>query len=866
MSKYFAQEASPPVLRERLFQALTSVTATPAEVAQSVRLLLVNPLTATQSMVDEVFSALNSALADTTAGDAEGLRTFTDYAYSLELLLEQLAQAAASNSTNSTNSAATGTGRRLLQASAGLNQADTVAGLFALVEVWFNAISKDLLVLAGEQSTFTQSLLATLVRRDHELSDATFTLDTDFGSATFSVTNALTMLKDYRLVLMSPNPLAPLPSSVLPPITPAAFVQVVSVADNAELLSDVTVAFDYEEASCEAPLCVPTCALWNGTEWDVNDAATLAVNRTDATVLCGFETVLNGMERPVAVIARPDLSIPPSIRIAQVTDDALSIRVFFALPTDLAGQAAGVDFFCDRILESSTVDLLANPSTALCQWVDSDLLLIHLGALDAIVPGDAITVLPDILRSQGSVSDAATAATSPLVASETPIAPLASLQGPALVGSCSDFTLTAEASNGGAGRALVITWAFLGNATAYPELAQLLDNTNTNQSTRVVVPSLTAPPSASSVLYPFSLTAANWLGFEDTALLNVEKISADLPEVTFDPIGIADRYLDLTVNTTVVGSSCENNRSSEDVLLLEWSTVYPLPNDTAFFNASELATAAQEDLFIPKNTLIPGISYTLRLTVQDVSSGLANSNTVLLLVAPVPTPEVTEARFGDDGSSIFVQFDASTQPLACASVLTPTSLFDLGGTPVCSWSLNTTLLTIIGFGNSTDPTLGFFVGDQLTLQAGLLSADGFSEPSVATAVEVKAPFNPPTVSALLSGPNSLSKDDYLLQSGALSLGGASRALTYTWSIADEGTNLSAYWKNVLSVALSTLKTADISVSHVIIPAYSTFTLKLTVSNWLGGKDRYVDVRLLLFVNSEVFQRWMFTVHRSSVRI
>jgi hypothetical protein len=251
-----------------------------------------------------------------------------------------------------------------------------------------------------------------------------------------------------------------------------------------------------------------------------------------------------------------DAADPPKVvGAAAAFNNALSgLVVTFESSSDRAGLSGS--FACEEIL--GTTSLASSSSEVLfglgysCAFDASGTFLrVTFGAQATVVPGDVFTLLPDLVRSS-TLPNSLTSLAQTLVVGGPPSSfsmPPASLAATSSnVGLCDDLGLDASGSGGSGGRRMTFTWSassttamasaeggngLLSNISSVLETANDAPGGGFNSQHRVTLPFHAMPLSLSS--FTVSLTVTNFLGLEQSASVEVSKLSFPAPVVAISP-------------------------------------------------------------------------------------------------------------------------------------------------------------------------------------------------------------------------------------------------------------------------------------------------------------------------------------------
>ena len=230
----------------------------------------------------------------------------------------------------------------------------------------------------------------------------------------------------------------------------------------------------------------------------------------------------------------------------------------------------------------------------------------------------------------------------------------------------------------------------------------------------------------------------------------------------------------------------------------------------------------------------PGEGYTCACSedYEDLYGRCTYSGEESSLVV-VATPRPVTAWFTDTLISIKVQFDMATNTPGdsdCFAILSNSTAGMLGSSPSCPWESSTTLVINLGSGPTID------LGDTIVfLDFVIFDLELMAAGDVGAVVVPDPPVNPPTISAVVTAPESIGVCDSLSLNGGTSTGNGGRAFIYSWSV-EEADNAELSETELLSIT-DALASAG-SVSSVTIPneafeSGTSYTVRLGLENWLG---------------------------------
>jgi hypothetical protein len=536
-----------------------------------------------------------------------------------------------------------------------------------------------------------------------------------------------------------------------------------------------------------------------------------------------------------------DIAAPTLISAVFVYEEnAGSIRLLFSDATDRANMAVGSP--CSKLLTDSTLSLIKSVDVSIlsCSWPSAAQMVISWqGGPAGFSIGSAIRTKANILKSDDGFSSYAPPMQA-LLSTAVSYVPLATLAAPSKISQCEGVRLDAAASVGSGGRPFDVEWELVA-VDGTPALTDV-------QKGKIMVllpvesPSLTAEiPSSvlfSAHVYHFRVTLTNWLGNTHSAETSVAKEAQGVPKISVEgswsAITMIERRDVVRFDITVSGSPCASNdaQSSEE---LSW--VWSQLNDEAWTGNWSLPLAPS--LTIPPDTLVPGRSYTFKLVLTDQAGG-TNSQTFIIYVDAVPTPEIEAAKFEDTMTGLLVDFTSDTNTpgskriiFSCAEILDESTVALFGKEATCSWISVKTLR--VSFGSE----YAVAAGSTLTsLQGVIMSLDGFSPPLGSMSVTVQAPTDPPVPIHVVQGaPHTvIGSCDGIMLDFSGSTGGAGKPMSAAWAIIPSTylTKLSTLEYDAIQALLDAQTESPLVLSAVSLPGSRSYQLQLTLTNWVGG--------------------------------
>jgi hypothetical protein len=565
-----------------------------------------------------------------------------------------------------------------------------------------------------------------------------------------------------------------------------------------------------------------------------------------ASALAGGKPLERITELTVNVRAIPSPILVSAVFVYE--NSAASIRLLFSKATDRARMSVGSA--CSKVLTNNTISMIksVNVSAIECNWPSATQMFITWrGGLAGFSIGSAVRTKPETLKTEDGFSSYAQPMQA-LILTEVSYVPQAALTAPSKISQCEGVRLDAAASVGSGGRPFKkVKWELVA-VDGTPALTDV-------QKGKIMVllpvdsPSLTAEiPSfvlLSDQVYHFRVTLTNWLGNTHSAETSVVKAASGVPKIivggSWSAITTIERKNAVRFDITVSGSPCLSRDvpSSEE---LSW--VWTQENVEAWTGNWSLPSVPS--LVIPPNTLVPGKSYTFKLVLTD-QDGSTNSQTFIIDVAAVPTPQMEAAKFEDTMTGLLVEFTSATNTpgrgsvigsasanlFSCAEVWDEGTVLLFGKDPTCSWINPETLR--ISLGSEYAVAAGFTLS---SLTGVIYSLDGYSAPRGSMSVTVQAPVEPPVPIHVVQGaPHTVigSCDGVVLDFSGSS-GGAGKTMTAAWAIVPSTylTKLSTVEYAEIQALLNVQTESPLTIPAVALPGSRTYQFQLTLTNWVGG--------------------------------
>ncbi|CBJ26945.1 conserved unknown protein [Ectocarpus siliculosus] len=226
-------------------------------------------------------------------------------------------------------------------------------------------------------------------------------------------------------------------------------------------------------------------------------------------------------------------------------------------------------------------------------------------------------------------------------------------------------------------------------------------------------------------------------------------------------------------------------------------------------------------------------------------------------------PELSEATFTSDGSSIVVSFSAtgsassglvdpndteSGSAGACDALFRSTTLLAIGHGAICEWTSHRELTVFLGsdasvVAESSDATTTMVSTSSCTtdescivLKDGGVRAEAFAVLSSEGSVPVLPPDNPSTVSAVLVAPQWVGLCGEFSLDGRMSSGAASRSLAAVWNVSTTLASDSAAVTAVAGALKPFQGSLYATVNSTSLEPLVEFKISLIVENFLGSVD------------------------------
>ena len=409
--------------------------------------------------------------------------------------------------------------------------------------------------------------------------------------------------------------------------------------------------------SLSPPPSLPPCMLPVNDTVKVSitkDGSTFTINYTASQPCeaCNLSIQVRGQHvkgSPLVVTINP--AEPPRMLTAMFASHLAGLQVTFDQPTDEGGcQRQLVGFFdCKEILEPQTLLMTGNNSK--CSWSSSINFTVLFGRGATLALNSRLGIRQDTVRSARRNSRYASGTVTVLLPSNA-MKPEPIIDGPGKISSCDNLTMDASTSYGDGTRGMRFDWGLELGPRNREVIINILTALPRSQSI-VTIPSSVL---VSDVEYVFTLTVTNFVEEKKTSVFRVYVGSTDTPRVMI--VGQAKRLTKRTNPVQLRGeaalSTCASAGSKNiDFLWTQISgpKIEPWP-------AESIRTTSS--LYLPRNILVAGETYTLRLgAVLDSNAKGFSFADVTLEVMDTPILAVLDGGDRTHAASLDLRLDAS---------------------------------------------------------------------------------------------------------------------------------------------------------------------------------------------------------------
>ena len=352
----------------------------------------------------------------------------------------------------------------------------------------------------------------------------------------------------------------------------------------------------------------------------------------------------------------------PVMVLCQFSDSGQAVVVSFDTPTDSAGIAA-VTWPC-----SSLFNFVSAPFTT-CSWTNASAVTMTFSATTThvyLIPGNTVTLIADRLKAfcSGSVASCVLNRASPTAFLSTrtannPSSPVALINCPLLLGSCTNLIIDATSSYGNGGRPYnSVEWAV--SAVKNNNLRIDVSNlqaylTNSSSIYQVSQPITIVPTYLTAGMYSFTLSLTNFFGLKAfTTVTVVVKTDPNLP--TLSVLGASYRTTvassPLTILSVANLSSCAAVGTK---VAFVWSVAVGSPPFPTTINSSSLDPLK---FSLVAYKLAVDSTYTITVTASTSASSVSVSTTVYVAHGVV-TASIVGGSYRSTPVDKTLQLDAS---------------------------------------------------------------------------------------------------------------------------------------------------------------------------------------------------------------
>lgn len=339
-----------------------------------------------------------------------------------------------------------------------------------------------------------------------------------------------------------------------------------------------------------------------------------------------WESLRPTINNSITIDVNVQVVAPPAVIMARFEDSMNVVLIHFDKATSTPGGG------CDAILSSSTVQKLG--SGAVCQWMEAKVYGVQLGSWFSLEPGQTLSLLPNIIRSRDTLSNPAPALQFTVAPAANPIPPVARINGPAKISSCSALTLNGGSSSGNAGRPLTFEWKIVRSSyltkLSPSEYDQIDFFLQTQTKDELVIPNDVLPAGRA---YQVQVTVTTWMGSSSTASTVVTKAPIPIPLVRIADVStrVVNRHDRFTALVDVAAAPCGDSTPGHKI---GWK-VLDSSTDPSFVIPSR---SVDKQLFVvPPNTFKAGSTMRFRVTVSMTNDpAVKNSADLTVIVSSTP--------------------------------------------------------------------------------------------------------------------------------------------------------------------------------------------------------------------------------------
>ncbi|ETM39411.1 hypothetical protein L914_14437, partial [Phytophthora nicotianae] len=424
------------------------------------------------------------------------------------------------------------------------------------------------------------------------------------------------------------------------------FTDTYNIILRAQPNANVSVLFT---ASLSILLVSPTNITFTTTNWNVSKAITAAAD--DNFVVDGDRTATiysavtstdplyaTKTIAPVTVkiVETKDITPPPKVLDAKFLDTAVGLTITFDRAVDRTTLTAD-NFACNVLFDlplatDSTNYCGVSPS---CTWLTgSASIRFVFGQGVRVVPGSALTLRGNLLKSTATAALAAPTTTVMISAPDKPPQPQVLVTGATSLGMCDDLVLDGSSSSGSGGRPMTYTWILLNTtnvtSVAVNAVTALLTSAATTNNVSI---KMSASLLEADGTYSLILQAKNFFGKTGNSNeILVKKSGMALPAVSIKGGNLQRVYRanELVITATASYPSCSESVSTDTDASVSTGVnmAFTWLQVTGDLTATQFKSTSPNPriLKLPARTLTVGVGYVFRLIVAMTSNPKVNNS------------------------------------------------------------------------------------------------------------------------------------------------------------------------------------------------------------------------------------------------
>ena len=318
-------------------------------------------------------------------------------------------------------------------------------------------------------------------------------------------------------------------------------------------------------------------------------------------------------------------SPPPTLTSATFTSSYTAIRLAFDREIELGGVAAPptpLPLSCGALLTSGSLALLGHGAE--CSWLNSQqrAVTVSLTPSSTVTNGSVLSLSGDTVRTRRASYSRLATGSATVALPSVPLQPVAVIEGPQLVPTCSNTTFSGRGSRNSGYRPLLFLWELHSEAAAATLLSHIPEGLTS--VSMVTLPASLLPANTS---YHLQLTVQNFLGLQSSTDLTFTSTSTPSPVLAV--LGGAARVVcsheGLLLEVTAATPTCSGQQLPLDY---RWALVDHTGTEVAPDSVKNTSL-----LYLPPHSLPHGQSFTATATIF---SGATSSNASIMLVTSEP--------------------------------------------------------------------------------------------------------------------------------------------------------------------------------------------------------------------------------------